>query len=75
MFKRLRQWFSQLGSADASANDASGSGAHTDDQEAPHYHHDRRAVKDQFTNHWDMDFMSREQLDEMARQQRAKDQQ
>ena len=73
MLKKLRQWFSRLGASDPSEDSPASSGAHTEDKDAPHYHHDRRAIKDQFTNHWDMDFMSREELDELAKQQREKD--
>lgn len=52
---------------------ASGKSAHVEGKDAPRHHHGRRAVKDWHTNHWDMDFMSREELEALARRQRKHD--
>lgn len=67
MFKRLA---TILRDAFASDEEPENTGAHAEDKEAPHYHHDKRALKDQFTNHWDLDTMTHAELEEYARQQK-----
>lgn len=55
--------------------------AHPGTDKPPEHHHGRRAVKEWFTNHWDMDYMSQEEIErlqqtlsEQEKQQKSKKQ-
>lgn len=41
------------------------------DREVPRYHRGRRAVKDVHTNHWDLDYMSRDEMEKLARENKG----
>ena len=42
--------------------------AHPSTDKPPEHHHGRRAVKEWFTNHWDMDYMSREEIERLQQE-------
>ncbi|MCH8541933.1 MAG: hypothetical protein LAT61_00055 [Alcanivorax sp.] len=47
--------------------------AHPGTAAPPEHHHGRRAVKEWFTNHWDMDYMSREELENLEQAMRERE--
>jgi hypothetical protein len=67
MFKNLRAGIKALFAEDEKPEET---GAHAEDKDAPSYHRDKRAIKDQFTNHWDMDYMTHEELEALAKEQK-----
>ena len=63
----------QSGSAKEHQSDPAKAAAHVEGKDAPHHHHNRRAVKDWHTNHWDLDFLSRDELESLANRQQTPD--
>ncbi len=64
MLRWLKTWW--IGSA-RKTPDRGEAGAHPGGASPPSYHKDKRALKDWYTSHWDLDYMSREDMDELAR--------
>ena len=49
------------------------SGAHPSDQRPEELHRGRRRLKETYTSHWDLDYLSREEMERILRKNRDGD--